>query len=415
MEVTSLKQTDFVLYIGTRKIVLLAAAAGSNAEPRVLSRAEVMEPAGFKGGLVANLEGAAASLEALVEKIFSPREAEDISATVVLGNSRIFAHHYSSSQYYQTPRTVGANEIRSVIEQTRSVSCLPLSQAILQAVPESFLANDMDGIRNPTGLEASRLGVNLKIFSMDFQDFKNLSRALDAAGIEVKAFMPKALTVSEAVLAPEEKERGAAVIDIADDSAQVSLWKTGSFEGLHSAGWGGRYLSQKIAERWNLDFHDAEKVKERFATLEANVDFGEELIPLIDRYGKGSHNVRRQEFQESFVELAGQWLEAILKETDRFAADHRISHPYYVFTGGAVRLGGFLEFLQARFQRDGRIGVTRRVEAPQDLLVDPGMTGALGALRWLANYQREYERLLAPQGFLEKNVKKVKAWFCNYF
>ena len=404
-----------VLYVGTRKLLVLEAALGEG-DPRIVRHALLKNPDGFEKGFVVHLQKAAAALQKLVEGFLPERGSSALSAWVVLGNSKLRTYGFSSSQYYPAgPRTLSSHEIRSVVEQTRSIATLPLSEFILQAVPESFLVNDMAGVRDPLGLTATRLGVDLKIFTMDFQDFKNISKAFEAAEIEVEGYFPKTLAVSEAVLTSEEKEKGVVLADIADDGVSLVLWKNGNLIDTRVLPLGSRTLTAQIAARWEIEPHDAEKVKEQFGSLNLDPQFGDELIPLIERNGKNAHQIHRQAFQEAFLEQAKQWLAGILSEIDSFAREKKAHHPHLVFTGGGTAGDGFLEFLQKQFSREARIGLTRKVEAPTGLLVDPSLAGAFGMVRWLAEADRQVHRLFAPTGLVEKTLATARDWFSAYF
>lgn len=405
---------EIVFYVGTHKLSIFTGVIQGR-DPRVLAHREVYQPEGFENGFVVNLEAAANTVDRLVSEMLPGRAAGDVSASVVLANSKLQTYGFSSAQYYAAQQTVTEHEVCSVIDQTRSVATLPLSQYVLQVIPEGFLVNDMDDVRNPLGLEASRLGVNLKIFTMEYQDFKNLSKAFEAADINVKGYWPRLLTVSEAVLTDEEKEEGVVLVDIADHITQIAVWKSGKLCQSRNLELGGKHLTQAIARDWEIDFHDAQKVKERFATLETSSHFGEELIPLISRNGRSSFQIKRQEFQDKFLLQAEEWLKSVLETVDGLAHEEKINYPHYVFTGGGVSFSGFLEFLQQRFKREARIGLSRKMEAPQEVLVDPSLIAALGMYRWLSGHAKDYENLLAPRGLLKKTLSSAKKWFYSYF
>ena len=408
------QEKEIVVYIGTRRLVALEGIVG-HGEPRVIRSVRQAKPDGFENGLVTNLEKAAASIEKLLETLAENSE-DEISCSVVLGHSKIQSYTFSSSQYYQgAARPVSSQEIRSVIAQTRSVATLPLTEIILQVVPESFVVDDMEDIRNPLGLEARRLGVNLKIYTMNFQDFKNLASAFETAEVRVKGFYPKALPLSEGVLTESEKTDGAVIVDIADEDARLVLWKNGNMLDSKNVPLGGKFMTEQIAQGWNIDGTDAEKVKEQYASLISHPDFGEELIPLIERQGKGHHPIRRQEFQEKFFAQSKGWMKNLLAEVDAFVEEGKLRFPHYVFTGGGTRPDGFLEFLQAQFSREARIGLVRRLDAPNELLVDLSMTAALGMFRWMGNYERDQKRLTAPTGLLQKTMGSARDWFFAYF
>ena len=410
-----LKDKCAVVYIGTRKLVALMGDL-SSANPRVLRFEEMLFPEGFEKGLVCNLQNASASVEKVLNALLPLEAWAQVPVYVVLGNSRFKMHRFSSCEYYSPERRIiSSHEVQSVVQQTRSVATLPLTESILQAIPESFLVNDMPAVRNPVGLEAERLGVTLHLYTMDFQSCRNIAKVFESLDIDVEGYFPKNLPLAEAVLSDAEKQEGVLVIDIADDATQLILWKNGSLAGVRTLPFGGHFLTQSIAQDWNIEERDAGKVKEKFATLDAREGQSEELVPLVTRNEKVQQSIPRKDFLAKFFKHAHDWMSKILAETDRFIQEENVRYPHIVFTGGAISVDGFLEWLQKEFSRDGRLGVTRQVEAPQEIVRDPAMAPALGMFRWIMIYERAQEALFTPRGIVAKTFAAARNWFTNYF
>ncbi len=407
------KKNELVLFIGSRLLAALEGAVGDG-DPRVLRYEVLKNPEGFQNGLVTHLEKASSSLQRLLRSLLVSSPLEDFSVFVVLSNAQLRVYPSQSSQYFQSPRGISGHDVRAVVSQTRSVATLPLSEIILQTLPESFVVNDMPDIQNPMGLEASRLGVNLKIFTMRSQDFKNLSKVIEASELEVKDYFPSSLTLSEAVLNEREKKEGALIVELAEDHTQLILWDQNSLDArILPVGAGA--LSAQISARWGIGIYDAEKLREQYGSLEPRPQFGDELIPLLERNGKGSHPLRRQEFQEVFREQTQRWIEPLLSEADAFLAQRGLQHPHYVFAGKMAALNGFLEWMQESFSKDGRIGVARGMEGPPGLVMDSSLAAAAGMFHWLAFHESYRQKLLAPQGLLEKTYAYARDLFSMYF
>ena len=388
---------------------------GAN-HPQVLRYEEVLFPEGFEKGLVCNLQNASSALERLLNALLPPEAWAQVPVYVVLGNSRFKMYRFSSCEYYSPERrTVSSHEVQSVVQQTRNVATLPLTESILQAIPESFLVNDMPAVRNPIGLEAERLGVTLQIYTMEFQAFRNIAKIFETLDIEVEGYFPKVLPLSEAVLGDAEKQEGCMILDIADDATQLVLWKNGLLAGVRTLPMGGHYLTQCLAKDWNIEERDAEKVKEKFATLDFREQQSEELVPLVTRNDKVQQSIPRKEFLEKFFKHAHVWMTKVLESADGFMQDEKVRYPHIVFTGGSVLTDGFLEWVQKEFSRDGKLGTTRSVEAPQELVRDPAMAPALGMFRWIMTYKRAQEALFTHRGLVAKTMAAARAWFTNYF
>lgn len=413
--VNDLKNQCVVVYIGTRKLVAVLGDIGGH-HPHILRYEEVLSPEGFAKGLVCNLQSASVSLEKLLNKLLPPVEWEQVPVYVVLGHSGFKMYRFSSCEYY-TPerRTISPHEVKSVVQQTRSVATLPLTESILQAIPESFLVNDMPAVHNPVGLEAERLGVTLQIYTMEFQNFRNLAKVFETLDFEVEGYFPKTLPLAQAVLSDAEKQEGVLIIDIADDATQLVLWKNGLLAGVKTLPVGGHDLTCSIAKDWNIEERDAEKVKENFATLDTRELQSDGLIPLVLRNEKVQQSISRKEFLEKFFQYAHDWMTKIFQESDGFIQEQKIRHPHILFTGGAVMVEGFLEWIQSKFSRDGKIGITHFVDAPQEIVRDPSMAPVLGMFRWIMTSERAHEALFTPHGLVAKTVAAARAWFTNYF
>lgn len=407
------KGKSIVVYIGARHIV---AVLGSTAEavPSVLRFQERKYADGFTDGLVTNLQNATASIERVLSDLAPLSELEKTPVYVVLGNSSLRNHRFESSQYYGTPRTVTSEDVRSVIQQTRSVATLPLSETVLTAVPESFVVNDMAGVKNPIDLEAQRLGAQVQLHSMDYQGLRNIVKIFEGLDLEVKGFFPKTLTVSEAVLKPENKKSGAVIIDFSDRFTQVTVWKDMRICATKFLSTGGQWLTKQLSDKYQLDPAEAENLKEKYGSLESEVK-AEELIPLWSKSEQTREMIRRGDFHIVWRALVKEWMTQICDQVSEMLEEARVFHPDYFFTGGTVQMDGFLEFMQKECGVDGKIGVAHQLDTTSEIMRSSVLVPALGMLHWIEYFKRELEPLYVPRGVLEKSLFTAKSWFSNYF
>jgi len=123
----------------------------------------------------------------------------------------------------------------------------------------------------------------------------------------------------------------------------------------------------------------------------------------------------RHEFQEIFLAHMHTWMSRIFREVDEFLQDQNLRYPQYIFTGGAVMTEGFLEWVQENFKRDGRLGTSRGIDAPLELIRNPSLAPAFGMFRWIMTHGREYKTLLSPRSLVEKSVMTARNWISTYF
>lgn len=407
------KGKSIVVYIGGRRIVALLGSTDS-AVPSILRFQERKFPDGFTQGLVTNLQNATASVEKALTDLAPISEIEKTPVYVVLGNSLLRQHRFGSSQYYSANRTITAEDVRSVIQQTRSVATLPLSETVLTAVPESFVVNDMSSVKNPIDLEAQRLGAQVQLFSMEYQGLRNIVKIFEGLDLEVKGFFPKMLTISEAVLKPENKKNGTVIIDVSDRMTEVMVWKDYKLCASKFISIGGGWLTEKISSRYKLDDVAAENLKEKYGSVEVDVK-ADELVPLWSKSDQSREMIKRGEFHEAWMGMTNEWMSLIQSEVEKVLNDARVFHPEYVFTGGPVQMDGFLEWMQRDFGVEGKIGVSHQLDTMPEILHSPVWVPALGMLHWIDYFKRELEPLYVPRGVLEKSILTAKTWFANYF
>lgn len=402
-----------IVYIGGRRVAALLGST-DEAVPSVLRFQERKMPDGFTYGLVNNLQNATASIERVLSDLAPLSELEKTPVYVVLGNSSLKHYRFESSQYYSAPRTISAEDVRSVVQQTRSIATLPLSDTVLTAVPESFVVNDMVGVKNPIDLEAQRLGVQVQLYAMDYQGLRNIVKIFEGLDLSVKGFFPKTLTISEAVLKPEHKKNGAVVLDISDHTTEVIVWRDQRICASQFLPVGGSWLTQKLADRYRLDPAAAENLKEKYGSVEPEVK-GEELIPLWSKSEQSREMIRRGDFHAAWLALTKEWMELIQKEVNQILTEAHVFHPEYFFTGGPVQMDGFLEWMQRDFNIEGKMGVCHQLDTTSEILRSPVLVPALGMLHWMDFFKRELEPLYIPRGILERSVLTAKNWFANYF
>lgn len=409
-------QKETVFYIGSRKIVVMEGEVQGEMV-RIHSFKTLPQPSGFDRGFVKSLGDATQTLLSLLpQKNNNQSSDQEVIAWVGMGQTRQKWFSFESSKYYGSDsHSVTAADIRSVIQQTRSVATLPLDQQILQARPEAFLVDDTPGVINPLGLEARRLGVKLKLFTMPYSDFKNVAKALEAAEVGPEGFVPKSVALSFSVLSEEEKKEGVILADLSSDHTLLVYWNEGQWVDMKEELLGADALTTVLANALSLDFKDAERIKEKYAVLHPAQEISDELIPMVERDGKTLHQIKRREFLALFGDCSAAWIQDLSQRIKHFANQVGCKHPRVVLTGGGAALEGLADALTQEIGGMVRLGSVHKIEAPQELLVDLSMTSAVATFRWLATHYQEDKLSARRSGMLGALVDRVRDWFVSYF
>ena len=203
--ITKKPKNRYIIYIGTTKIVFLKAQVSISGETEVMSLSARLAD-GFERGIVKDLAQASDTLSLAVRDVVTEEEQGILSCRVVVSNSYLKNYTFQSSIYFQDrPHALTLRDVRAAIAQTRSVATIPLQEVIVQAMPQSFIVNDLNGIQNPLGLEAGRIGVTLRLLTLDFLVYSNLLKIFERCEIEVLDVIPCVLAAAESVLSAQEK------------------------------------------------------------------------------------------------------------------------------------------------------------------------------------------------------------------
>lgn len=404
-----------VLSIGTRRLAAVVAESAGETS-RILRFAQLQHAEGFSKGEVTQYDKALLSVQKVLKRLEMGDDLYEIPAYILLSNSHLKMSRFTSSVYYQGyPRSITPLEVRHVINQTRSVAPLPLEDWILQLVPESFWVNDIKGVENPVGLEAQRLAVTLQIFTTQYASFRNISRLIESLELNIEGYYPKTVVLPSGVLNGAEKAGESFILDISDEVAHLILTREEKIIQTKSLNFGSRFLTNRIAENWKLSLKDAEVLKERFGSLEAKVEFGEELIPLVERNGQHNHPIKRSEFHQAFTGYGEEFFSRIQAEVSAFLDQEKISFPNFVVTGGGVRLDGLLDFLGRKFDAPVRLGTPRSTEGATELSMDPGWSGVVGLLKWLQTDKMFKSEVPGKENVIGRTFVQVKDWLAAYF
>ena len=406
---------EYILHIGTVKVICLKVITMPEGIKKIAAfgtcRAE-----GFERGAVKDLGKAAETLKEVFRVVMEGDKETMIQARVVVSPPHLKNFIFASSIYfYGNPHALALRDVREVIAQTRSVATIPLNEMIIQAVPQEFLVNDLTGINNPIGLEATRLGVTLRLFTMDYTVYNNLLRVLERADVDALELIPEALVSSHAVLTPEEKDEGVVLVDVGGYSTRFECYKNSILAKSQTIPCGSEMITEVLANNLNLKMDHARRLKETFGSTQAKPQFSEELIPVQDRDEKESQqHIARKRFDEE-IQPAIRELMGHLSDTIRQFATEVSPISKVVFTGGGCKLDGFLDAMQDSIPHNLRLGLPRNFANLPVTLMDAVYSDVVGAINY-SNLLKDPQAYSSPvQNFFSRTVNSAKKWVAEYF
>lgn len=410
---TNKERFTYVTYVGTTKVAFLKARAKSPDRAEVVALSARLAD-GFERGIVKDLGRASQTLTQVVSDVIPPKEKSVIASRLVVSNVYLKNYIYQSSVYFpNNPHPITLRDIRAAIAQTRSVATIPLQEVIVQTVPQEFLVNDLAGVQNPIGLEASRLGVTLRLLTLDFLVYNNLQRAFERCDLEITDIIPSVLSAANSVLTFQEKQAGVILVVIGGEATHFACYKNSVLVETRSLPVGGDLITEEIARNLNIELLDAQRLKESFGSAVPKVEFQEELIPIPDSEGHKKHPIKRSEFERYLSSGLSRLIEEISR-TVKSLQEQYAPLTQVVVSGGGARLEGFVELMQDLISPTTRLGISQGIAGPSPLVSDASFVGILGGIHFTSKVSDPNSEHSSRQNWVAKTVETAKNWIFEY-
>jgi cell division protein FtsA len=366
------------LDIGTSKVVVLVGEITADKEIQVIGIGSHPSK-GLKKGVVVNIEATVQSIQRAVEEAELMAGCEIHSAYTGIAGSHIRSLNSHGIVAIQN-NEVDHDDVERVIDAAKAVA-IPADQKILHILPQEFIIDNQDGIKEPIGMSGVRLEAKVHLITGAMSAAQNIIKCVKRCGLEVSDIILEQLASSYAVLTEDEKELGVCLIDIGGGTTDLAVFVDGSI--LHTAviPIAGDQVTNDIAVALRTPTQYAEKLK---------LDYGCAMIKLAD--GKESIEVRspgdRQGKQASVRTLA-EVIEARYEELFKLVATELRRSGLedgvaagVVLTGGGSQVRGVAQLAEQVLNMPVRIGKPANVKGLNDELKSPIYSTVVGLLQY---------------------------------
>ncbi len=362
--------------IGTTKVCALVASASASGRVDVLG-VGVAESDGLTRGVVTNIDRTVASVQKAV------REAERMAGVevrrVIVG---IAGDHIHSDQsrgvitISNRNREITDDDVRRLLEDTKQVA-IPPDREILHVIPQEFIVDGQDGIADPVGMSGVRLEASVHVVTGLVSAVKNIYRCIEKAGYEVADIVLEPLASSYAVLHPDEKEVGVALVDIGGGTTDIVVFEDQTIRHTSVIAVAGNRVTEDIRKGLGVMRDQAERLKHLFGA--AMVDMvSDDIITIPGIAGRDQKNISRTSLAQIIQPRMEEILEIVHNEIKRGGYARHLAAGV-VLTGGGSLIPGTAE-LAADI-----LGIEARIGSPMGLggglvaeVTDPKFATAVG-------------------------------------
>jgi cell division protein FtsA len=397
--------------VGTTKICTIVGEVGDTGDIRVLGVGN--SPAsGLSRGGVDNIREATEAIHASVEKAERESGTRVLSAHVGLSGAQVSSlNNRGIVAIPDRSRPVSPDDIARALQGAKIIS-LPANREILHVLPRYYIVDGQDSVTDPMGMFGQRLDVEAHIITVASSAVQNVTKVVEAAGVQVDELILQPLAAAEAVLNAEEKRQGVVVADIGGGCTDISVFLEGSIHHTATLPLGGNHITRDLVVGLRCPYTAAESAKETYGNALPSAVNPEDMIEIEAFGAERQRQYTRRMLCEIIQARCEEILEMILTEVRRNAEPEFISAGL-VLTGGTARLPGFDLLAEQITHLPARVGMPSRIFGLVDELHDPAFAAAVGLLQWSAGEQdlMPIRHRAAGPGAFEGVFKKISNWF----
>ena len=362
---------------------------------------------GLKKGVVVNIDSTVESIKKAVHEAELMAGVEINSVYVGISGGHIKGMNSRGVAAIKN-REVGPADVARAIDGARAVN-IPMDQQILHVLPQEFIIDDQDGIKDPLGMSGTRLDVKVHIITGAVTAIQNIVKSCSRAGLHVNDLVLQPLASSRAVLTSEEQELGVVVVDIGGGTTDIAFFLEGSLWHTEVLPIGGNHLTNDIAIGLRTPASEAEKIKIKYGCALSSLVKHEETLDVPSVGGRPPRLLSRQilcEIIEPRVEELFGMVQQRLKKTgfeDMFASG-------VVLTGGTALMEGAQDAAERYLGLPIRRGAPRNIGGLMDVVNSPIYATGVGLVLYGAENAQEAPRNFGSSGSLKRLWKWMEGF-----
>jgi len=371
---------------------------------------------GLRRGMVVNLDAAVGAIRKAIDEVELMAGVEVHRALIGTGGGHVKGFNSRGVIAVSSAgRQVNEEAVRRVIEAARAVS-IPQDREVLHVLPQEYIIDEQDGIKNPQGMCGTRLEVNVHMVTGSVTATQNLLTCAERAGVTVAGCVTEQIASAEAVLTEDEKELGVAILDIGGGTTDLAIFDKGATWHTAVLPVGGEHFTNDIAVGLRTPLHEAEKIKKRHGSALCAHVSDDETIEVASTGGRQPRLVSRQVLAGIVEPRATELFELVKEEIVRSGYDQSLASGV-VLTGGGSMLDGLTEVAEQVFDLPVRRGFPRGIGGLTDVVASPIYATAVGLLLWglrqdipiMAQFRSE------PVGIISRVGTGLKSWLAEFF
>ncbi len=369
---------------------------------------------GLRKGVVVNIESTVNSVATAVEKaeLMAGIEVKSVFAGIAGGhiegiNSRGVVAVSARN------REISEVEVERVIDASKALA-LPMEREVIHVIPQEFVIDNQDGIKDPIGMSGVRLEAEVHIVTGAVASAQNIVKSVNRAGYAVNDIVLEPLASAMATLKDDEKELGVVLIDIGGGTTDVLIYLNGSIWHTNVLAMGGNHVTNDISIGLRTPVNAAEEIKRRWGIALSGLVEPDEIIEVPNVGGRNPSRMPRQILAEIIQPRMEEVFFLVKEELDKKDFKELLAGGI-VLTGGASQLEGCEKLAEDVFGMPVRIGIPAGINGLVEEVASPEFATGVGLV--------QYGIKALPESYMENrgaglfnNIKhRMSNWLGEFF
>jgi cell division protein FtsA len=365
---------------------------------------------GLRKGVVINIDATINSIKKAVEEaeLMAGCEVNTVYAGIAGGHIKGFNSHGIVAVKEKEVRPA---DLARVVDAARAVA-IPMDREVIHVIPQEYIIDDQDGIREPLGMAGVRLEAKVHIVTGSVTSAQNIIKCANACGLNVADIVLEQLASSESVLSEDEKELGVAVVDIGGGTTDIAIFSGGALVHTAVLSVGGNHLTNDIAVGLRTPMAEAERIKQRYGCAMTSRVSPEETIEVPSVGGRPPRILSRQILSE-IIEPRVEEIFAFVGREIRNSGYEDLIASGVVITGGTTILEHMPELAEEVLAMPVRRGLPKGVGGLVDVVRNPKFATGVGLVLYGEQNTDQSLFRIREERIYTKIATRMKEWFSD--
>tara|TARA_A100001388_G_scaffold78300_1_gene56083 strand:+ start:1603 stop:2835 length:1233 start_codon:yes stop_codon:yes gene_type:complete len=366
------------LDIGTSKIVAIVGELGPEGQLEIIGIGSHASR-GLKKGVVVNIDSTVQSIQRAVEEaeLMAGCQIQSVFAGIAGSHIRSMSSHGIVAI---RDREVFQPDIDRVIDAAQAVA-IPADQKILHILPQEFLIDSQEGIKEPLGMSGVRLEAKVHLVTCAVNAAQNIEKCIQQCGLAVDDIILEQLASSFAVLTDDEKDLGVCLVDIGGGTSDIAIFTEGAIKHTAVIPIAGDQVTNDIAMALRTPTQNAEEIKIKYGCALASLAGENETIKVPSVGERDDRDLSRQALAE-VIEPRYEELFTLIQAELRRSGFEDLIPAGIVLTGGTSKMEGVVELAEEIFHMPVNIGKPKSVAGLSDIVRNPIYATSVGLLQY---------------------------------